>query len=153
MLKRTIIYIVILTAVLLAPLDRVDVGKLRPVETVAISRDAADYVVMTDTGDRGRGVTLDAAITNLMETTPAVVYLDTARYLLLSKDSVDAGERLHRYFKGTVKLYSFRGEVDLEAASKYLSVHGNGPALKGWKEGEKLPVLLCAESRMKLSEK
>ena len=152
-MKRILIYIVILLAVLRIPLDYTDVGKLRPVETVAISREGGDYVITTDTGDQGKGATPEEALTDLVQTTPAVVYLDTARYLLLAKDATNVAENLRQIFRGTVQLYSYRGEVDMETVSKYLSVHGDGPILKSWNADKKLPVLLCADKQMRLSKR
>ena len=152
-MKRILIYIIVLLAVILVPLNRTDVGKLRPVQTVAVYFDGADCVIATDTGDEGRGETAEQALSDLKATTPAIIYLDTAQYLLVGKNSMDAIEALRSHFSGSVELYSFRGDADLTAASKYLSVHGNGPALKCWKNGEKLPVLQCSGAEIKTLKK
>ena len=143
-MKRILIYIGILVAVLLVPLERTDVGKLRPVQTVAVYLNEDLYTIATDTGDKGSGKTVADALNNLKLTTSAVIYLDTAQFLLAGKNTDEAIERLRPYFHKSVEVYSFRGEADLELMSKYLSVHGNGPKLKHWKIGEKLPVLVCS---------
>ena len=152
-MKRILIYIGILAAVLLVPLERTDVGKLRPVQTVSVYRDGASYVIATDTGDKGKGETVLEALNDLKQTTPAVIYLDTAQFLLTGKNAEDAVVDLRRYFSKSVELYSFRGEPDLELVSKYLAVHGNGPRLKQWDPGEKLPVLACSGEQIRLIEK
>lgn len=152
-MKRILIYIVILAAVLAVRLERTDVGKLRPVQTVSVYRDGASYVIATDTGDKGKGKTVADALKDLKQTAPAVIYLDTAQFLLTGKNADDAVENLRPYFSKSVELYSFRGEADLELASKYLAVHGNGPQLKRWNPGEKLPVLVCSGDQIKLIEK
>lgn len=135
---------------MLVPLERTDVGKLRPVQTVAIYRDGKSYVIATDTGDKGKGKTVAEALTDLKSTTPAVIYLDTAQYLLAGKNAEAAVNELRQHFKKSVELYSFRGDADLTVVSKYLSVHGNGPQLKEWNEGDKLPVLACSGEQIKL---
>ena len=151
-MKRILIYIAILLAVVLVPLERTDVGELRPVQTVAVYRDGKAYVIATDTGDQGEGKTVPDALTDLKQKTPAVIYLDTAQFLLTGKDADDAVEELRQHFRSSVELYSFRGDADLEAVSKYLTVHGNGPKLKRWHPGGKLPVLVCAGEQIKLVE-
>ena len=95
-------------------------------------------------GDKGIGKTVADALKNLKLATPAVIYLDTAQFLLVGKNADEAVEQLRPFFRKSVEVYSFRGETDLEVVSKYLSVHGNGPKLKDWNFGEKLPVLVCS---------
>ena len=149
-MKRILIYIVILLAVVLVPLERADVGKLRPVQTVAVYRDGNIYTIATDTGDKGEGETAADALADLKRTTPAIIYLDTAQFLLTGKNAVDAVEELRQYFCDDVEIYSFRGDAELVEVSKYLSVHGNGPKLKCWNIGKKLPILACSGSKIEL---
>lgn len=151
-MKRILIYIGILAAVLLIPLERTDVGQLRPVQTVSVYREENAYVIATDTGDKGSGKTVADAFNDLKQTTPAVIYLDTAQFLLMGKNADDAAEDLRQYFSNSVELYSFRGDADLAVVSKYLSVHGNGPQLKYWESSEKLPVLVCEGEEIRLVE-
>ena len=143
-MKRILIYIGILAAVLLVPLERTDVGKLRPVQTVAVYREEDLYTIATDTGDKGSGKTVADALKDLKQTTPAVIYLDTAQFLLAGKNTEEAVEQLRPCFRKSVEVYSFRGEADLKLVSEYLMVHGSGPKLKQWNLGEKLPVLVCS---------
>ena len=149
-MKRIFLYILILAAVLLIPLERTDVGDLQPVQTVAVFRDEDGYLIQTDTGDEGRGVDPVQALQNLEETTPGVVYLDTAQYLLVSESATVSIEDLRQYLRKSVQLYHVVGTPELETASKYLSVHGDGPELKYWSEDVPLPILDCRDDRIKL---
>lgn len=149
-MKRIILYILILIIVLLVPVERTDVGKLRPVQSVAVFGEDDAVVIETDTGDRGRGEDAQAALDDLKHTTPAVIYLDTAEYLLLTEEMEGAVEHLRAHLKDTVELYHYVGEPKLEDVTKYLEIHGNAPFLKSWSEGQKLPVLDCREERIKI---
>ena len=148
-MKRILIYIMILAAVTLIPLERTDVGKLRPVETVSITREGGAYVIATDTGDEGRGADPVQALQDLIQTTPGVIYLDTARFILVGKDAEDSLVTLRPYLSGSAKLFSVRGMPDLESASRYLQIHGNGPKLKAWKSGVKLPVFASNDNNFR----
>lgn len=148
---RWILYGLILAVVLTVPLERTDVAKLQPVQTVCVYCDESGFVVKTDTGDEGRGETIQTALKDLQETTPAVVYLDTADFVLFAKNAESAIEDMRGVLKGSVEVYTFEGDPDLKDASKYLEIHGNGPVLKSVNKGAKLPFLECKNGRMKLS--
>lgn len=147
-MKRLLLYVLILAAVLAVPVKRVDVAKLQPVQTVAVYRHGRYYVIETDTGDMGQGTDPVAAYENLEKTTSGVIYLDTADYLLVTEGTTSAVEALRIYLKDTVELYRFLGSPDLKEVSKFLPVHGKGPKLKTWNEGVKLPVLDGRDQRL-----
>ena len=129
---RKLLYIVILGLVFLAPVKRLDVAKLEPVQTVAVSREADAVMLQTDTGSTGRGETVAQAYRDLEENTPGVIYLDTAQYLLVAENAVDCVDALAQYLKPSVRVSSYSGEIDLKNAAKYLSVHSDLPKLKNW---------------------
>ena len=149
-MKRIVVYVLILLVVLLIPVERTDVGKLRPVQSVQIYELHSMIVIETDTGDRGVGESAVAALDDLKRTTPAVIYLDTAEYLLLGDGMEDAVESIREYLKESVELYYYRGEPELELVSQYLEIHGSAPRLKMWKKGQQLPVLDCREKHIKI---
>jgi len=149
-MKRIILYALILVAVLLVPVERTDVGRLRPVQSVMIYGGEGNVVIATDTGDSGNGQDAQAALEDLKRTTPAVIYLDTAEYLLVAEGMESAVEHLRAHLKETVELYHYLGTPKLEEVTKYLEIHGNAPSLKSWREGQKLPVLDCREERIKI---
>lgn len=145
-MKRSLLYLLILAAVLVCPTKATDVGKLQPVQTIAVYKGEDGYAIATDTMDTGRGASIPAAIENLKATTPATIYLDTAQYLIVSDESIV--EELRSHLKGNVKLYQFIGTPPMEKVSKFLAAHGDGPALRRWKSGDALPVLDCLSERL-----
>ena len=140
-MKRIVLYVVILAAMLAMPVERTDVGKLRPIETVSISKNGDWTILRTDTEDMGVGKTVQEALENMKATTPGVVYLDTAAFLLVAEDAQDSIKDLCRVLRKNVKLCIADGEIDPVKATEYLSARDDLPKLKHWKEGVQLPVL------------
>ena len=149
-MKRCILYILIMVAVLCAPVEGTDVAKLRPVETVVLYKIGKDYHIRTDTNDVGEGESVQAAFDDLLLTTPGVIYLDTAEYVLVHEGAVEDVEQLRSHLKRSVQLCSFSGELDIVAVSKYLPVHGKLPILSQWNPGEELPVLTMHNDRLRI---
>ena len=152
-MRRIIVYVLVLVIVLLVPVERTDVGKLRPVQSVAVFGEDEAVVIVTDTEDKGRGADAIAALEDLKDSTPAVIYLDTAEFLLVGQGMDGAVEQLRDYLKETVELYYYEGVSELESVSKYLEIHGEGPTMKQWQNGLDLPVLDCREKRIKIMQK
>ena len=135
---RLLIYIVILGLMLLAPVERTDVAKLLPIEAVAVYMDGDAVVLETDTEDKGRGDSVADALKNLKDVTPAVVYLDTAEYLLVSKDAVAYVDALRKVLKPSVKVCICDARGNVKYVEKHLEVHGDTVPLRDWKNnGEK----------------
>lgn len=133
---RRIIYIVILALLFFAPVERVDVAKLLPIEAVAIYMEEDTVVLETDTEDIGKGYSAALALQDLKENTPAVVYLDTAEYLLVSEDAVSHVDGLREYLKPSVKVSVCDAAGCVKDAARYLDVHGNLPQLRDWNAPE-----------------
>lgn len=133
---RVIIYIVILALTFLAPVERVDVASLLPIESVAVYMEGDTVVLETDTEDTGRGETVSQALQDLKDVTPAVVYLDTAEYLLVSENAVSQVDGLREYLKPSVKVCICDAKGRVKDAAKYLSVHGDTVPLRDWKINE-----------------
>lgn len=150
-MRRILLYIIVLAVLLVVPAKGADVGKLRPVETIAIYKEDDAYVIATDTGDLGRGADLIKALQSLKATTPAIIYLDTADYLLVSEQALEEIEALDGKLRNSVQLYLFKGKVNLKDASKFLRVHGDGPSLKAYEKGVKLQTLDCQEERIRIT--
>lgn len=144
---KTILYMLVLAAVLVCPTKATDVGKLQPVQTIAVYRDEDGYAVLTDTDDVGRGESIDSAIDNLKSTTPATIYMDTAQYLIVNEESVIEDIRPH--LKKNVKLCRFVGQPPMKSVSKFLSAHNVDISLGNWQYGAKLLVLDCTKDRLK----
>lgn len=122
-MKRIFIYIALLAAALMMPLRGTDVGKLQPVGLIQLYMEEDTVVIVTDTGDSGRGTTVDAAFKNLEETTSGIVFLDTADFLLVSKDAVNEVRSLEGYLKPSVRVCIAESDIDPVMAAEYLAVH------------------------------
>lgn len=140
-MKRILLYMMLMTAALLAPVERADVGKLRPIETVHIYRENDWVVLRTDTDDMGIGATAMQALQNMKDTASGIIYLDTAEYLLLDKDTQDAAEALRGVLKDKVRLCQASKKIEPKDATKYLSAHNDLPRMQDWEKGQELPVL------------
>ena len=150
-MKRCVLYAAVLILCFFVPVKGTDVARLRPVETVMLYSQNGEIVIRTDTNDFGIGKDSLVAFENIKATTPGIIYLDTADYLLISEDVMDEVEPLRKYLKKDVRLFQFTGEVDPAEASRYLSIHGNGPKLKSWHIGQSLPKVTAVEKRLILS--
>ena len=152
-MKRIILYVLLMAAALLAPVERADVGKLRPIETVSVYTEQGWVVLRTDTDDLGIGQTALQALQNMKDTASGTIYLDTARYLLLEEDAQDAAEELRAVLKDKVQLCIASREIEPADATKYLSAHNGLTRMKTWKVGQKLPVLAQQEKRLIILKK
>ena len=132
---RKILYIVILGLLFFAPLERLDVAKLLPVKAVAVYMQNDQVVMETDMAYIGRGDTALSALADLKERTPAVVYLDTAEYLLVDQAAVTQVDLLRQELKPSVKVCLCQAAGRVQETVKYLEIHSNLPKLSQWKEG------------------
>lgn len=130
---RVVLYIVILAILFFVPLERVDVAKLLPIEAVAVYMEEGNVVFETDTEHKGRGADVAKALENLKENTPAVVYLDTAEFLIVSEDAQSHLNALRSYLKPSVKVCIGGARNHVKDAAKYLDVHGDLPMLEDLK--------------------
>ena len=152
-MKRILLYAGILLALLVVPVERLDVAKLRPVQVVSVYKEDQRIVIETDTGDYGIGMTAEQALENMEDTTPGVIYLDTARFLLLRKGAEDAVEELRNTLKPNTHLCYAEEGIDITETGKFLSAHGDLSKLKAWKNGQDLPVLSTFRKRLTFLKK
>lgn len=131
---RKVLYVVILGLLLFAPVKRLDIANLQPVQTIAVYTEPGAVVLETDTHNIGRGATVADAVLNLERNTPGVIYLDTAEYLLVSKDAQKYVDALRGYLRPSVRISDWKREIAVDIAAKYLSKTNNLPMLKHWKE-------------------
>ena len=129
---RIVLYALILAALFFAPVERLDVAKLEPVQAVAIYKENDMVVLETDTEDKGSGKTAEEALQNMKQNTPTVIYLDTAEYLLVAEEAKWDVEALRQYLKPSVKVSAYTGDSVKEAA-KYADVHEKSDELKHWR--------------------
>ncbi len=150
-MKRLILYGILLAGALLAPVQRLDVADLRPVQVIALYKEEKQVIIKTDTGDLGRGEDAPAALQNMRDTSPAVIYLDTAQYLLIGENTEEEVEKLRPVLKASVQLCAAE-PVPMEEVGAFLHVHGKLPRLESWKAGDPLPVLGAQNNRLKFVE-
>ena len=150
---KYLLYAGILLGVLLLPERGTDVGKLIPVEVVAISESDGMVSVGTDTGDVGRGQTLEAAITDLKASARGIIYLDTAEYLLLETGTEHHLNTVERHLKPGVHLCYAREGIDLEAIADFLSVHRPDVTLRTVLDSNSIPTISEENGRFHLIEK
>ena len=130
---RKVLYVALLIPLFFVPLNRVNVADLLPIEAVAVYMDGGQVVLETDTEHTGAGEDAGKALTALKENTPAVVYLDTAEYLLVAPDAVEQVEGLRSHLKSSVKVCVCQAAGKVKNAVEYLEVHGDLPRLRNWK--------------------
>ena len=130
---RRILYVLILAALFFVPLERVDVAELLPIKGVAMYMEGETVVLETDTEHVGKGSSVAEALADLKKTTPAVVYLDTAEFLLVSESATYRISELRSILKPTVKVCVCDAAGRVGETIDYLSVHGKLPKLRDWK--------------------
>lgn len=131
---RKVLYAALLIPLLFVPLNRVNVADLLPIEAVAVYMEGNQVVLETDTEHKGFGENGGKALAALKENTPAVIYLDTAEYLLVAPDAVEQAESLFPYLKSTVKVCVCEAAGKVKDTAKYLQIHGKLQPLKTWKK-------------------
>lgn len=149
-MKRIIIYVLLLALVLVVPVERMDVGKLEPVQAVWAYRENGEIVLETDTQDRGSGATVEEALADMKERCLGIIYLDTAQFLLVSEDMREQIPALGQHLKGSVALCQWDGQGRISDAAKYLAAHKIGNKLKNWKPDVNLPNLILQNTEKKV---
>ena len=130
---RILLYTVILALLLFAPVKRLNIAQLQPVETVAVSVTDGKVMIQTDTKQQGTGETVAEAVQMLEATTPGVIYLDTAQYLLITASAEAYADQLRPYLQGDTKVCIWDGKSSVKEAAQYLRVRSNLPLFRSWK--------------------
>lgn len=152
-MRKTILYAALLAAALMIPTRATELGKMKPVETVCVFWTGDMVVIETDTGNTGRGMTVAEAVENLKETTPGIIYLDTADYLLLEKGTEQLIPELAKYLKKSVRICNVQGDVAVKSAAEFLAVHAPSVKLGAWQCTMELEVLEVQNGQMILTGK
>ena len=138
---RWILYAVILGALFLAPLQRIDIANLKPIEAVWMYVENGTVFLETDTNDKGEGPSAEAALENMKNNSIGVVYLDTSQYLFISESAERVIPEVGLYLKGSVKLCIWDGLGEIGDAVKYAESHNLGLELRKWKGIGNLPEI------------
>lgn len=148
---KWLLYLSILFGVWMVPVRGTDVGKLIPVEVIAVSENQGTYIVRTDTGDMGQGRTLPDAFESLKEHASGVIYLDTAEFLM-----IEAGvqpDALRPYLKDSINVCIAPEEIPLDGIADYLSVHRPDIKLKEAQDVDRIPSITYENERYGMNEK
>lgn len=133
------------------PFQGTDIARLQPVEVIRISRDGDAVLIEADTGDFGRGATVEEALQNLKDTTNGAVFLETADYLIASENGRDLIDNISPFLRPACKPCVERGVVPLEDAAAFLDSHTPEITLQDRRSGQKeLPIITVTEGRMEL---
>lgn len=149
-MKRILLYIVILAALWLVPVRGTELGKMIPVETIYIYKEEDQIILQTDTGNYGTGKTIQQTIHNLHEGAAGYLFLDTAKYLLMTEDTIEYIEDIQEYLKPDIYLCMAEGEIDIEKAAMHLSVHIPSAKLKNAYHGAKTEKMYAVGEQMYL---
>lgn len=151
-MRKLLVYGILLAAAVMVPSRTTELGKLKPVETLAIYQENGQVVVETDTGDIGRGVTVSKAIENLKETTAGIIYLDTADYLVIMQGGEPFVKYLTSNLKDSVRICRGDKGIDIGKTASYLSIHRPSVEIKDYREGVALDNLRQDHGRLLLVE-
>lgn len=128
---RLVCYLVILAALFFAPVERLDIADLEPVQVVAVYREGDNVILETDTQDRGSGKSVEEALAAMKKSTPTVIYLDTADFLLVAENAEETVDSLAGYLRSDIKVAMYHGGSVKEEA-QYVDIHGDTVRLKDW---------------------
>ena len=128
-----------------------DVGKLSPVQVVLV-RNSEQVVLLTDTKEQGTGEDVTSAVINMKQTSAAEVFLDTADYLLLGKESGPWVGELKPYLKGKVLACAMEEKTDLKMVTAYLAAHKPEYTIEEAYEGKPVERLSVAGGRYRLEK-
>ena len=138
---RVVMYIVILAALFLAPLQRMEIANLEPIQAVWLYAENGTVFLETDTEDQGGGSTVADALADMKRKSPGIIYLDTAQYLFVSPSATQNIAALQPLLKESVRLCIWDGQGEIHSAVKYADSHKIGIKMKQWKETGDLPEL------------
>lgn len=121
---RSVLYLLIIGLSFFAPVTKLDIANLSPVEAVAVYIEQGDVHLKTDEGDIGSGADAIAALQDLKESACSIIYLDTARYLLIGEGAEEAATSLRQHLSSSVKTGKYAGG-SVKDEAKYLSIHAD----------------------------
>lgn len=126
----------------LLPQRGTDVGKLLPVEILRIEKEAGMYVLSADAGGTAGGKDIKTAVENLQRSAPGEIFLDTADYVLLTRETIDCIGALSSFVRPGTQVYVVECDLNFEKLGDFLETHGPNAPLYRVQKGEiKIPIL------------
>lgn len=138
---RVGLYALILVSLLFVPLHRVEIANLEPIKAVWMYMENSNIVLTTDTENKGSGVTVEMALSDMREKSPGILYLDTAQFLFVSDSAQKNIPAIGSFVKGNIRLCKWGGQGNIKTAVKYADSHNIGLKLSKWNDLSKLPEL------------
>ncbi len=124
----------------LAPVEKTDVGELLPVELLYVYTDGSHICVETDTGDLGKGTDLETALADLKAAASGSIFLETADYLIVTEETKGLLPGLTAVLRPAAEVCVGVG-ADAQTAD-FLKAHKPGVTLNDVRKGKRdLPVL------------
>lgn len=145
-MRRWIWMLAALVLLAVLPNGGTELGELRPAAVLAVWQEDTQVVLETDTGDVGRGGTLELALENLRQTTPGNVFLETVEDLLVSEQTRRLLPDLQKLLRPGVRV-CVAEPMDLESVWEYLKIHTPKAILSDSSEATKLQTLNREEER------
>ena len=128
-----------------------DVATLEPVQTVYLAADGGAITLQTDTGAKGSGKNLDAALENLHQTTSSIVFLDTAEYLLVDPKLTHLIMSMQHSLRPSCRICLVNGQPDVEQSGAFLKTHQPEMTMKDYLAGKSdIPTLKMTGEAMQL---
>lgn len=135
----------------LLPFSGTDVAQLKPVEVLWIYQTEDGVVIETDTLDRGIGSDPEDAFDDLMQTTSGHIFLETADYLLLDRQTLALFPHLMGRLRPACGVCIAEGQIDMEQVASFLNAHPLKHTLQDCSEGNApIQLLKAEEGRMYL---
>ena len=151
-MKRWCLYLGALLLVgAISPFAGTDVGQLQPVQLVMVTVGQGAVEITTDTGDLGRGATVQEAFSDMQQTSPKKIFVETAEYLLINRAAEAMLPDITNILRPSCAVCLAEEKLDLLAAAEFLNNHLPELTLQDYRTGERdLPVLVLKEERMYL---
>lgn len=131
----------------------VQINQLEPVEAVILKQEDGEVCIETDTGAKGVGSNLKNAIDNLHTSASSKIFLDTARYLLVTSKTEKMIPQLYDVFRPNTMVCRIRGEAELTGITAYLQNHIPKAKLCDLRAGkQEIQTLYYQEGRGQLVE-
>ena len=120
-MKHWIIYMVIVLLVSTS-FRGTDIAKLAPVEVVWLSENAGEIYLETDTGDSGKGDSVQAAYNNMKASAHGTIFLDTADYLIIQNGNEHLIADTYELLRPNCRICSAPIIPDMESVAGFLSL-------------------------------
>jgi hypothetical protein len=125
-----------------------DIARLAPVEVIWLSEREGEIFLETDTGDMGRGQSVQGALEDMIKTVPGTIFLDTADYLMVKEGNEHLIGQMFSLLRPSCMICKAEEKPDVKAAAKFLSAHEPDLTLRRYQvEQCEIPVLRERDGR------